>query len=579
MAKLTKQDYDFLKDMSKNMPDELTQEDWNDINEYEKSEAGAPSAEDMQWALDIVNERNPLLQSEFRKSGDMEKALNIISQSRAANEVMQKKGQSLYVKKVERVPDDVQSNFNFNWKNAYENVNEGEKLRRTPADADKLQKFIDSYMYDLNDDKKLAQVAYNLHMYNPNTMKWSDFINSEQGEEFKNYLKDVQKYQQDKALEDIWSGKDDKSLYDKFATKTVDFMLPVSKEYAKKHYNDEDFSIGGPLAFDAATNLVMMGPGAAEAIPAKIGGNAVATGAKVVKSKPVLSGIYNNVLAPAVTETGNVIFNEEGIPEAIIRTGEGALINKGTPYILESGVKSLGRGLPGQKRNVQKMLDEAADKASKVYNDIAEGKPYAYYLPNMEKEFIQNTKNGRVMYSLDPAKSKAEHEAARAALGKSKDNITYKSLEELPPEAVTADEWKSFVQGLPFVRGKEGNTDFAKKIKQIQDTGKEYIKDDLLIKKAESLAKDGDLRNLTPVELRQLGFSDKESFLNYMTRVIENKMPNTAKSYLTNTAGRPEFGRRAGPVRNINYLLGTNLFGKESDTPEGKIERIFGKLK
>ena len=48
---------------------------------------------------------------------------------------------------------------------------------------------------------------------------------------------------------------------------------------------------------------------------------------------------------------------------------------------------------------------------------------------------------------------------------------------------------------------------------------------------------------------------------------------------MTNAAGRPEFGRRAGPIRNINYLLGTNFFQKEKDTPEGKIERIFGNLK
>lgn len=581
MAKLSKQDYEFLKSLDKK---DLTQEDLNDILEYERSEAGAPSQEDMNWAVEILNEKNPLLQAEFRKSGDYEKANKIISQSRAANQVMQQKGQSPYVKKVERIPDDVQSNFNFNWKSAYENTHEGEKLRRTEGDADKLQKFIDSYMYEVDDPVKLQQIAYNLHMYNPNTMSWSEFINSEQGDEFKKYIKDVQKYQTEKAVEDIWSGKDPvKVNYPligptdiPLSKQAVDFMLPVSKEYAKKHYNDEDFSLTGPLMTDAFTNLVMAGPGVAEALPAKVG-------VPVAKAmnRPLISTVYGNVAAPAITEAGNVIYNDESIPEAFIRTGEGAAINFGTPRMLEGITSWAGRGLPTKEgnRSVQKMLDEAANKAAKVQDDIRKGKPYAYYVPDMEKEFIQNTKNGRVMYSLDPAKSKAEHEAARAALGKSKDNITYKSLEEMPPESVTSDEWKSFVQGLPFVRGKEGNTEFAQKIKEIQDTGKEYLKDDLLIKKAESLAKDGDLRNLTPVDLRQLGFADKESFVNYLIRTIKMKSPSTLSSYMTNAAGRPEFGRRAGPIRNINYLLGTNLFGKDESVQEkqkSRIQRLLG---
>ena len=56
-------------------------------------------------------------------------------------------------------------------------------------------------------------------------------------------------------------------------------------------------------------------------------------------------------------------------------------------------------------------------------------------------------------------------------------------------------------------------------------------------------------------------------------------MPSTLSTYATNAAGRPEFGRKAGPIRNINYLLGTNLFGKDTTQEEkqkSRIQRLLG---
>lgn len=566
MAAITKEEYDFYKSQD---PKNLTQEELNWITEFEKEEAGAPSQEDMQWATFILNERDPQIQAINRKSGDLDKAMKLLNQSRAANQVMQQKGQSPYVKKVERIPEDVQSNFNFNWKGAYENTHEGEKLRRTEGDADKLQKFIDSYMYEVDDPVKLQQIAYNLHMYNPNTMSWTEFINSEQGDEFKKYIKDVENYQQNKRLDEIWSGKDDKTLMDKFGTKAVDFMLPVSKEYARKHYNDEDFSLTGPLMADAATNLVMMGPGAVEVLPAK-----VSVPVAKVMNKPLISTVYGNVAAPAITEAGNVIFNDESLPEAFVRTGEGAAINFGTPRMLEGITSWAGRGLPTKegKRTVQKMIDDAANKAAKVQDDIRKGKPYSFHIEGEPGpiEFTQVTKDGKKFYSTDVPASESSWSNSKRK---------FESVKEMPEEAVTLDEFAQLKQGVPFLRGKDGSNKFANTLKTLQDSGAEYLQDDLIVKKATALAKDGDLRNLTPVDLRQLGFADKESFVNYLIRTIKMKSPSTMSSYMTNAAGRPEFGRRAGPIRNINYLLGTNFFQKEKDTPEGKIERIFGNLK
>lgn len=552
MAKLTKQEYDELIQVPKEY---LTQEDLNDIHEYESSEAGVPSTEDLQWARDILNEKDPQIQAAFRKSGDIDKAMSIMNQKRNAEELMISKGQDPYVKKVKSTPEDIveKGGFQFNWRDAYEQ-SKGEKLRSTEADAKKLQEFINSNMFNIDDDVKLQQIAYNLHMYNPNTMKWSDFINSEQGEEFKKYLEDVRKAQTEKAVEDIWEGKGKSRL--------VDFMLPVSKEYAKNHYNDEDFSIAGPLAIDAATNLVMAGPSAVtKTLPIK-----AATNAEKALNVPLISFLYGNVAAPTITETGNAIFNKESIPEALARTVEGTAINIGTPRILEGVLSSAGRGLPkGNSRVVQKMIDESANKAAEVNNKIKSGTPYPILDANGNRvgPFEYAVKDGKVThhYSSDPAVSKANHKS-----------YNYKPLSEMPnTEAISDVDYLAARQGLPFTRGKK---DFVQKsIGFTQDKDASSL-NDLVLLKAKSLAKDGDLRNLTPAQIRQLGFADRESMMNYLLRIIKTRAPETLQSYLTNAAGRPEFGREAGPIENINRLLGTNLFGKDKTQEEKQKSRI-----
>ena len=67
--------------------------------------------------------------------------------------------------------------------------------------------------------------------------------------------------------------------------------------------------------------------------------------------------------------------------------------------------------------------------------------------------------------------------------------------------------------------------------------------------------------------------------MNWVIRAIKNNMPETVKTYLTNASGRPEFGREAGPIENINRLLGTNLFVKDRTQEEkqkSRIQRLLG---
>lgn len=590
MAKLSKQDYEFLKSLPK---EDLTQEDLNDIHEYESREADAPSAEDLQWAIDVLNERNPLLQAEFRKSGDTDKAVSIINQKRDADALMISKGQDPYVKKVKSTPEDIveKGGFQFNWRDAYEQ-SKGEKLRATEADTKKLQEFINSNMFNIDDDVKLKQIAYNFHMYNPNTMKWSDFINSGQGEEFKKYLEDVRKAQTEKAVEDIWEGKDDKTLGDKSSTLAVNFMLPVSKEYAKEHYNDKDFSIAGPLTTDAVANLVMTGPGSVtKTLPAK-----AAVKAKNALDVPLVSFLYGNVAAPTVTETGNAIFNNESIPEALARTVEGTAINVGTPRILEEVLSSAGRGMPkSDNRSVQKMIDESTNKARKIYSDFMKGKPFPLNISEIlgGKLFLRINKDGGFdIYPTSLTDSAKDWPKINSSGFKPPkvsgnsvnapnlyDKLKFYSAKDMPDKALTVDEFNQMMQGLPFLRGKIGESQLANLFKSSQDLSKEQLEDELLRKKALALAKDGDLRSLTPADLRQLGFADKESFMNWLIASIKNKVPETFQTYMTNAAGRPEFGRQAGPIENINRLLGVNLFGKDKTQEEkrkSRIQRLLG---
>ena len=549
MAAITKEEYEFFKSQN---PEDLTQEELNWINDYEKAEAGAPSSEDIEWATFILNERDPQIQAVNRKNGDFDKAMKLMQQLNASSQVMQQKGQDPYVKKVKSTPEDVVNagGFKFNWRDAYEQ-SKGEKLRATEADAKKLQEFINSNMFNVNDDVKLQQIAYNLHMYNPNTMTWSEFINSEQGDEFKKYLDDVRKAQTEHAVNDIWEGKD--------KSKLVDFMLPVSKEYAKNHYNDEDFSMVGPLMTDVGSNLIMTGP----SLPSKVGTNV----AKVM-NKPLVSFLYGNVAAPAVTETGNAVFNDESIPEAFARTAEGAAVNIGTPRILEGMLSSAGRGLPkGNSRAVQKMIDESANKAAEVNNKIKSGTPYPKLDKNGKRvgpfEYDVKDKSGKVIkrYSSDPVASKANNKS-----------YSYKSLSEMPNTEVISDsDYLASLQGLPFTRGKK---DFVQEsIGFAQDKDASSIAD-LTLLKAKSLAKDGDLRNLTPAQIRQLGFANKESLMNYLLRSVKTNTPETLATYMTNAAGRPEFGREAGPIENINRLFGTNFFKKDTSTEDKRKSRI-----
>lgn len=578
MAEWTKRDYELYNTLPES---ELTDEERKLKRNFERAEAKAPSIDDVQWATEVHNaaSKNPsTLGRELKESGDYQKALNILNADRAYTATLGNKIQNAYVQPVKRIPDDLvkDNNFNFNWKSAYENV-KNEKLRDTEADYDKLQKFIDSNMYKEGDNVNLQKIAYDMHMYNPNTMNWSEFINSEQGEEFKKYLADVRENQRKTAIKDI---------FDNESNLAVDFMLPVAKENAKQALlKNEEPNLGAPLAFDAGTNLAMLGGG-------KLG----------------------LVAAPAITNVGQAVSNDMDPAVAGINTLLGVGTNIYVPRIMGRGTRYLT--VPGEKYSQRvavkartnqlakeaadtekKILDGAVFKLKSKYKTDAKGKP----LPSEDLGYINTAK--KILYSDDPTKAIKEYglkdftikplyEARKhnAGIIPEKEMKAYSfnnqlarnnwledtniGLETLRHPIQNIKENAEKIKGsVNISKSREKSRNFMQKMYRDDLRGAfkkprdEAVKDVL-----EKLNKGENISSFDMRELYALGYNPKESLISFLWRTA----PESAKNYITNFAGRKT---TTGATMNVpNLFFGTNINKFVEDKKKGKpkISEIFG---
>lgn len=573
---LTAQEYKIYKSLD---PSDLTDEERKDIIDFERAEAKAPSLDDVQWATEIHNtaSKNPsTLGRELKESGDYQKALDILNADRAYTSTISSKKQGAYVQPVKRIPDDLNSQFNFNWKSAYENT-KGEKLRDTEADYDKLQKFIDSNMYKEGDNVNLQNIAYDMHMYNPNTMNWSEFIHSEQGEEFKKYLADVRENQRKTAIKDI---------FDNESNLAVDFMLPVAKENAKQALlKNEEPNLGVPLAFDAGTNLAMMGGG-------KLG----------------------LVAAPAITNVGQAVSNDMDPAVAGINTLLGVGTNIYVPRIMGRSTRYLT--VPGEKYSQRvavkartdqlakevadtekKILDGAVFKLKSKFKTDAKGMP----LPSEDLGYISQTK--KILYSDNPTKAineyglegytvKPLYEARKhnAGIIPEKEMDAYNANSKLARNNWLEDT-NIGLQSLrhPIQNIKEnaekikGSVNLSKSRDKARDFMKKMYRDDIrgAFKKSrdeavkdvlEKLNKGENISTFDIKDLYALGYNPKESLISFLWRTS----PEAAKNYITNFAGRKT---TTGATMNVpNLFFGTNLNKFVEDKKKGKpkISEIFG---
>lgn len=546
MAKLSKIEYEALKALN---PEDLTNEDRRDIIDFERAEAQAPSLDDVEWATQIHNmaSKNPsTVGAELKAIGDYDKALKILEQETAYNNIKGGRAKDTYVQPVKRIPDDLNSQFNFNWKSAYENT-KGEKLRDTEADYDKLQKFIDSNMYDVNDPVNLQKIAYELHMYNPNTMKWTEFINSEQGNEFKKYIKDVEKYQKDKAVEKIFSGEEPTKVNYPLLGPTdvpgsqflVDFGLPVAKEYAKKNYENINgvSDMVGPLAVDFGTNALM----------------ALQPGAKA-ETSVIARG--SDFLAPAVQNIGQVAYNDMDPAAAAANTVVGGAVNIGTPFALNRmnryAVKP-GKGY-SQRVEINKATDAIADKVGEIETRIKDGAVH------LEHNKVWLNGNKKIAFTDDPKYIKQYKDQGYTVLPE-------KQMRSYNPGILTNEQYNFYKGNKTVLR------EYRPKNLPINDM---YLKimDEPYKKLTRDIARGAKtVDNMSKQDLEMLlGKRLSETRYNYLKR----NMPDALKNYLTNMAGRSQMG--TGVLSLPQRLLGMDFakYIEEKKNKKPTISEIFG---
>ena len=553
MAKLSKIEYEALKALN---PEDLTNEDRRDIIDFERAEAQAPSLDDVEWATEIHNmaSKNPsTVGAELKAIGDYDKALKILEQETAYNNVKGGSAKDTYVQPVKRIPNDLSDDFDFNWKSVYENT-KGEKLRDTEADYDKLKKFIDSNMYDINDPVNLQKIAYDFHMYNSNTMKWSEFINSEQGEEFKKYLKDVRENQKNKAIDAIFSGEEPTKVNYPLLGHTdipgsnflVDFGLPVSKQAA---YNavkkGEDPELGAAMAVDLGSNALM----------------ALQPGSKAVS--PIISK-GSNFVVPAVQNAAQVAINDEDLLAAGVNTLVGGSINLGTPLFLNKYGSKLSRWNPGEKgysRNavIKEHIDDLANKAAEVKKRLDNGalrqsKEYPSVFINDENKIAyikQRNLDARRYYDKLGYKIKDIEEMRNHDAG-----------------ILTKADYDFYENNKSLIRGRWAKSNASEPI--FNETQRDAMFKNLWSREYKG-KKDISDYNKQQLEIL-LGKKISESRWNWLKR----NMPDALKDYFTNAAGRSQMGNSFLNVPQMIFGANLGKLAEERKNKKPKISEIFG---
>lgn len=241
--------------------------------------------------------------------------------------------------------------YKFNWQQyAFRDNPELANARAlTPEQIDEIDKARLESMHEVTDKVNLDNIATNMHFKMANE-KWSDFMKSDRFAQFKNYMDDVQQYQQDKALDNIWN---DGSI----ANIVTDFTLPVSKTYAREHYNDINGAsdMAAPLVADAAMNAAMASSSKIAAPLARFIG-------------PTKTNFAANAVAPVIGEVGQVLVNDKDLTSAARDAAIGTGANYAVPNILRALNSKFTRNVNTAMNkpwmtNAQDALDAAVNEA------------------------------------------------------------------------------------------------------------------------------------------------------------------------------------------------------------------------
>lgn len=575
---ISKEAYQYLKGLP---PEELDDTDREKMNDYERAEVNAPSNDDVKWATHIHNAVTSNPHTHGYDKEEVDWANDILAQESRYFHLKGGRANDVYVQPVKRIPKDLieGNDFKFNWKSAYENI-KGEKLRDTEADYDKLKKFIDSNMFELNDPNvDLQKIAYKFHMYDPSKIPselktkeeidayfknpWSYFINSEQGKEFKKYLADVRENQRKKEVEKIFSGEEPTKVNYPLLGPTdvpgsnflVDFGLPVSKQAA---YNaamkNEEPNIGPAMAVDAASNILM----------------ALQPGSKA--ASPLISK-GSNFVVPAVQNAGQYMINDEDPLAAGINTVLGGAVNIGTPYALNRFNKYTR--MPGQQytQRVQagERADQIADRVGKIEKRLKDGALVRgveelentsgktakgeYYYNHAKKKVFTNYPAIKEMmeeqgYSVSPLRDMRKW---KPGILSNKDNDFYFANSGVLRRPLNMND-KTFEKAVYTNNRKQG-------------LDKEYKK------VARSMAEGKDISQMNKAELEAiLRGPAKETYMNWLSR----NMPDAFKDYMTNAAGRSQMGSNVLSLPQMIFQTNLGKVIEERKKKKPKISEIFG---
>ena len=321
------------------------------------------------------------------------------------------------------MPINKEGGFNFNWKQAYN------KPIKDDEDVQKLDEWKNTQVWDVDDKIDLRDVAKDMGFKHTDE-RWEDFIKSDRFPIFQAFLKDVQKTQQDKELDKIWSGEEPTPQWTPFGYKevpgamvAVDFTAPVTKEYARKNYENINggWDMAAPLTVDALTNAAMMGSG-------KVAGKL---------SNPYLKDLVANASAPIISSVGDAKVNDKGAGDVALGTILGYGANKAVP----KAIMGLGRWGFGGQRQASPTVKSVYGKASEALDDAVnqarkqaevEAKSIVKEGPQIYKDYNKN-----IAYTDDLAeKAIAEEEG-----------FVVKGLKDMPTKASVVDR-KDLVENV-----------------------------------------------------------------------------------------------------------------------------------
>ncbi len=390
-----------------NNPNDYSKKDVAEAKKFLESNTGASVDMSLEEAQEIKANPNDY------SPEDLSMAKTVIAQHRPAP--------GKWIGKY--IPINPNGGFNFNWRQAYN------KPIKNDEDVQKLDEWKNTQVWDVDDKIDLRDVAKDMGFKHPDE-GWEDFLKSDRFPIFQDFLKDVQKTQQDKEVEKIWSGEEPSQQWTPFGYKevpgamvAVDFTAPVTKEYARKNYENINGlgDMGAPLAVDALTNVAMMGSG-------KVAG-------KIANSR--LKDLTANATAPIISSVGDAIVNDKDAGDVALGTILGYGANKAVP----KAIMGLGRWGFGGQRQASPTVKSVYGKASEALDDAVnqarkqaevESKSIVKEAPGVYKDYNKN-----IAYTDDAAeKIIAEDEG-----------FVVKDLKYMPTKASVVDR-KELVENV-----------------------------------------------------------------------------------------------------------------------------------